>query len=108
MLMLNLVPVGVFAIEAALGRSFAAIELAGAGMVIGALAANNLYLRGASAKPLKPGRLEAAPIGGRVVKARQMQTPARFEQRSRRATYIVRADRLNCEQHRCGSAAILL
>jgi hypothetical protein len=49
MLMLNLVPVGVFAIEAALGRSFATIELAGAALVIGALAANNLYLRGASA-----------------------------------------------------------
>jgi drug/metabolite transporter (DMT)-like permease len=48
MLMLNLVPVGVFAIEAALGRSFAAIELAGAALVIGALVANNLYLRGAS------------------------------------------------------------
>lgn len=48
MLMLNLVPVGVFAIEAALGRSFAAIELAGAALVVGALAANNLYLRGAS------------------------------------------------------------
>jgi drug/metabolite transporter (DMT)-like permease len=45
-LMLNLVPVGVFAIEAALGRSFAPIELAGAGLVIGALVANNLYLRG--------------------------------------------------------------
>jgi drug/metabolite transporter (DMT)-like permease len=50
MLMLNLVPIGVFAIEAALGRSFEAIELAGAGMVIAALAANNLYLRGASTK----------------------------------------------------------
>ncbi len=48
MLMLNLVPVGVFAIEAALGRSFAAIELAGAALVVCALAANNLYLRGAS------------------------------------------------------------
>jgi drug/metabolite transporter (DMT)-like permease len=48
MLMLNLVPVGVFAIEAALGRSFAAIELAGAALVVGALAANNLYLRRAS------------------------------------------------------------
>lgn len=46
MLMLNLVPVGVFGIEAALGRSFAPIELAGAALVIGALAANNLYLRG--------------------------------------------------------------
>jgi drug/metabolite transporter (DMT)-like permease len=48
MLMLNLIPIGVFAIEAALGRSFAAIELAGAALVIGALVANNLYLRGAS------------------------------------------------------------
>jgi drug/metabolite transporter (DMT)-like permease len=48
MLMLNLVPVGVFAIEAALGRSFSAIELIGAGIVIAALVANNLYLRGAS------------------------------------------------------------
>ncbi len=48
MLMLNLVPVGVFAIEAALGRSFAAIELAGAALVIGALVANNFYLRGVS------------------------------------------------------------
>ena len=49
MLMLNLVPVGVFAIEAALGRSFAAIELAGAATVVLALVANNLYLRGVSA-----------------------------------------------------------
>jgi drug/metabolite transporter (DMT)-like permease len=46
-LMLNLVPVGVFAIEAALGRSFAGAELVGAGLVIGALVANNVYLRGA-------------------------------------------------------------
>jgi drug/metabolite transporter (DMT)-like permease len=45
MLMLNLVPVGVFAVEAALGRSFAPVELAGAALVIGALIANNLYLR---------------------------------------------------------------
>ena len=50
MLMLNLIPVGVFAIEAALGRSFAAIELAGAALVIGALVANNLYLRGVSTR----------------------------------------------------------
>jgi drug/metabolite transporter (DMT)-like permease len=50
MLMLNLIPVGVFAIEAALGRSFALIELAGAAVVIGALVANNLYLRGASTR----------------------------------------------------------
>jgi drug/metabolite transporter (DMT)-like permease len=47
-LMLNLIPLGVFAIEAALGRSFAAIELIGAAIVIGALVANNLYLRGVS------------------------------------------------------------
>jgi drug/metabolite transporter (DMT)-like permease len=47
-LMLNLIPVGVFAIEAGLGRSFAAIELVGAAVVIGALVANNLYLRGVS------------------------------------------------------------
>jgi drug/metabolite transporter (DMT)-like permease len=45
MLMLNLVPVIVFAIEAWLGRSYAAIELAGAAVVIGALVANNLFLR---------------------------------------------------------------
>ena len=48
MLMLNIIPVIVFGIEASLGRSFAAIELAGAALVIGALIANNLYLRGAS------------------------------------------------------------
>jgi len=48
-LMLNLIPVGVFAIEAGLGRRFAAIELAGAAVVIGALVANNLYLRRVSA-----------------------------------------------------------
>jgi drug/metabolite transporter (DMT)-like permease len=48
MLMLNLIPIGVFGIEAALGRSFAALELAGAAIVIGALVANNLYLRGVS------------------------------------------------------------
>jgi drug/metabolite transporter (DMT)-like permease len=47
-LMLNLIPVGVFAIEAGLGRSFTAIELVGAAVVIGALVANNLYLRGVS------------------------------------------------------------
>jgi drug/metabolite transporter (DMT)-like permease len=45
MLMLNLIPIIVFAIEAWLGRSFAAVELAGAALVIGALVANNLYLR---------------------------------------------------------------
>ncbi|MBS0337672.1 MAG: DMT family transporter [Proteobacteria bacterium] len=45
MLMVNLVPVGVFAIEAALGRRYEPVELAGAALVIGALVANNLYLR---------------------------------------------------------------
>jgi len=45
MLMLNLVPIGVFGIEAALGRSFAPVELAGAVTVVAALVANNLYLR---------------------------------------------------------------
>jgi drug/metabolite transporter (DMT)-like permease len=48
MLTLNLVPVGVFAIEAGLGASFSAVELAGAGLVVGALVSNNLYLRGSS------------------------------------------------------------
>ena len=48
MLMLNLIPIGVFGIEAALGRSFHALEIAGAAIVIGALVANNIYLRGAS------------------------------------------------------------
>jgi drug/metabolite transporter (DMT)-like permease len=52
MLMLNLIPVIVFGIEAWLGRSYAAIELAGAAVVIGALVANNLFLRNLpAAKP---------------------------------------------------------
>src|SRR6185295_17802268 len=45
MLMLNLIPIGVFGIESALGRSFTAVELAGAATVVAALVANNLYLR---------------------------------------------------------------
>lgn len=45
MLILNLVPVGVFVIEASLGRSFVEAELAGAGMVVAALLANNIFLR---------------------------------------------------------------
>lgn len=49
-LMLNLIPIGVFAIEASLGRSFAAIEIIGAAVVIAALVANNLYLRGVSTR----------------------------------------------------------
>jgi drug/metabolite transporter (DMT)-like permease len=50
MLMLNLVPVGVFVIEAALGHRFAPAEIVGAAIVIGALVANNLYLRRVAAK----------------------------------------------------------
>jgi drug/metabolite transporter (DMT)-like permease len=50
MLTMTLIPVIVFGIEAALGRSFAAIELAGAGLVVGALVANNLYLRRAASR----------------------------------------------------------
>jgi len=45
MLMLNLIPVAVFSIEASLGRSYVMAELVGAGVVISALVANNLYLR---------------------------------------------------------------
>ena len=45
MLLQNLVPVIVFSIGFAQGRRYLPIELAGAGLVIGALAANNLYLR---------------------------------------------------------------
>ena len=45
MLMLNLIPIIVFAIEAGLGRSFDAVEIGGAALVIGALVANNLYSR---------------------------------------------------------------
>jgi drug/metabolite transporter (DMT)-like permease len=48
MLALNLIPVCVFGIEAALGRRFGAVELGGAALVIAALVANNLYLRGTS------------------------------------------------------------
>jgi drug/metabolite transporter (DMT)-like permease len=48
MLALNLIPVSVFGIEAALGRSFGPMELGGAALVIAALVANNLYLRGLS------------------------------------------------------------
>jgi drug/metabolite transporter (DMT)-like permease len=45
MVMLNLIPVIVFSIEAWMGRSYAALELLGAAVVIGALVANNLFLR---------------------------------------------------------------
>jgi drug/metabolite transporter (DMT)-like permease len=45
MLMLNLVPIVVFLIGFLRGQRFEPAELAGAGLVIGALAGNNLYLR---------------------------------------------------------------
>ncbi len=45
MLMMNLVPVGVFGVEAALGRRFSLAELLGALLVVAALVANNLLLR---------------------------------------------------------------
>jgi drug/metabolite transporter (DMT)-like permease len=51
MLMLNLIPIIVFAIEAWLGRSFAAVELGGAALVIAALVANNLYQRRSAPRP---------------------------------------------------------
>lgn len=44
----NLIPVVTFAIRVAQGHRFAAIELAGAALVIGALAANNLFMRRAA------------------------------------------------------------
>ena len=46
MLLGNLVPVVTFAIRILQGQRFEAIELAGAGLVVAALIANNLYLRG--------------------------------------------------------------
>ena len=44
-LLLNLMPVITFAIRYTQGARFAASELIGAGMVVGALVANNLYER---------------------------------------------------------------
>ncbi|MBE0615975.1 MAG: DMT family transporter [Burkholderiales bacterium] len=49
MLLGNLVPVVTFAIRIMQGHHFETIELAGAGLVVLALIANNLYLRGRSA-----------------------------------------------------------
>ena len=51
MLLGNLVPVVTFAIRILQGHRFQAIELAGAGLVVAALIANNLYLRGRSVTP---------------------------------------------------------
>lgn len=51
MLLGNLVPVVTFAIRILQGHRFETIELAGAGLVVAALIANNLYLRGRIAAP---------------------------------------------------------
>jgi drug/metabolite transporter (DMT)-like permease len=59
MLMLNLVPVVTFAIGFLQGRRFVVSELAGAAMVIGALAANNVYLRRVS----RAAAARAAAVG---------------------------------------------
>lgn len=50
MLMINLLPVVTFAIGFAQGARFRAAELAGGALVVGALAANNLYLRSVRAR----------------------------------------------------------
>jgi len=50
MLLLNLIPVVTFVIRYFQGHRFATAELAGGAMVIGALIANNLYLRRARAR----------------------------------------------------------
>jgi drug/metabolite transporter (DMT)-like permease len=44
-LLSNLTPVVAFAVLAALGAQFSAVELTGAALVVGALAANNLHQR---------------------------------------------------------------
>jgi drug/metabolite transporter (DMT)-like permease len=51
MLLGNLVPIVTFAIRILQGHRFETIELAGAGLVVAALIANNLYLRGRIAVP---------------------------------------------------------
>ena len=53
MLLGNLVPVVTFAIRILQGHHFEVIELAGAGLVVLALIANNLYLRGRSPAPAR-------------------------------------------------------
>jgi len=49
-LLANLIPIVVFAIAALQGTRFAPVEVGGAALVIGALVANNLYLRRAAGK----------------------------------------------------------
>ena len=51
MLLGNLVPIVTFAIRILQGHQFEAIELAGAGLVVAALIANNLYLRSRTVTP---------------------------------------------------------
>ena len=51
MLLGNLVPIVTFAIRILQGHRFEAIELAGAGLVVAALIANNLYLKGRITAP---------------------------------------------------------
>jgi drug/metabolite transporter (DMT)-like permease len=53
MLLGNLVPVVTFAIRIMQGHRFETVELAGAGLVVAALIANNLYLRGRIALPAR-------------------------------------------------------
>ena len=53
MLLGNLVPVVTFAIRILQGHRFAVVELAGAGLVVAALIANNLYLKGRIALPAR-------------------------------------------------------
>jgi len=51
MLTLNFIPVLVFALEAALGRSFGLVEIGGGALVVAALVANNFYLRRSAPRP---------------------------------------------------------
>jgi drug/metabolite transporter (DMT)-like permease len=63
MLLLNLLPVVTFVIRFAQGARFGAAELAGVALVVGALAANNLYLRakGRRARAANLARSSATP-----------------------------------------------
>jgi drug/metabolite transporter (DMT)-like permease len=56
MLLLNFVPVVTFVIRYAQGERFGGVEIAGAALVVGALIANNVYLR------LAPPRRQAAAV----------------------------------------------
>ena len=56
MLVLSLMPVITFAVRALEGARFAAIDLVGAAVVIGALVANNLFLRWRATTPATGNR----------------------------------------------------